>query len=116
MYYLTKIIVTTLLVIAISEISKRSSLVGAVLASVPIISVLAMTWLFIETEDLAKVSALSTSISWLVLPSLVLFLALPLLIKFGLGFYASLITSISITVVAYFAMVSALTYFGIWID
>ena len=106
MYYVLKIAVTTLLIVAISEVAKRSSLIGAILASVPLVSVLAMFWLYVDTKDIEKVSALSTSVFWLVLPSLVLFVLLPLLLKFGWGFYLSLSASIAATIISYFAMVS----------
>jgi len=113
MYYLIKILVTTLLIVAISEVSKRSTLVGAILASVPLVSVLAMLWLYIDTKDIEKVSALSSSVFWLVLPSLVLFLVLPVLLKMGWGFYPGLCASIAATIMSYFAMISALNYLGI---
>lgn len=113
MYYLIKILVTALLIAAISEVSKRSSFLGAVIASVPLVSVLAMLWLYIDTKDIEKISALSSSIFWLVLPSLALFIMLPLLLKIGWGFYLSISVSIGVTMVCYFAMVSALSYFGV---
>ena len=112
-YYLVKIAITTVLIVAISEIAKRSSFVGAILASIPLVSVLAMLWLYIDTKDVAKVSALSTSVFWLVLPSLALFVALPLLLKQGINFYLSLGISIGITVGCYFLTVSALNHYGI---
>ncbi len=113
MYYVLKIIITTLLIVAISEVSKRSSLIGAVLASIPLVSVMALLWLYIDTNDIEKVGALSTSIFWLVLPSLVLFILLPVLLKFGWGFYLSLMVSIAATVLCYFAMIFSLNYFGV---
>jgi len=112
-YYVVKIVITTFLIVLISEISKRSTLMGAILASVPLVSVLAMLWLYIDTKDIAKVSALSSSIVWLVLPSLVLFLTVPLLLKQGINFYLSMSISVVITVICYFLMISALNYFGI---
>lgn len=112
-YYLVKITITTILIVAISEIAKRSSLVGAVLASIPLISVLAMFWLYIDTKDVGKVSALASGVFWLVLPSLVLFLILPLLLKQGLNFYLSMGVSIVVTVVCYFLMVSVLHHYGV---
>jgi hypothetical protein len=113
MYYLVKIAITTLLIVAISEIAKRSSFVGAILASVPLISVLAMVWLYIDTKDVAKVSALASSVFWLVLPSLALFVALPLLLKHGFNFYLSIGISIGITVGCYFLTVAVLSYYGV---
>ena len=112
-YYLVKIVITTILIVVISEIAKRSTFVGAILASVPLISVLAMIWLYIDTKDVTKVSSLSISVFWLVIPSLALFLALPLLLKQGLNFYLSISISIGLTIGCYWIMVSALDHFGV---
>lgn len=113
LYYSVKIAITTILIVLISEIAKRSSFWGAVLASIPLISVLAMIWLYVDTKDIAKISALSTGVFWLVLPSLVLFVTLPLLLKQGVGFYLSLLVSLSVTVVCYWGMVTVLGRYGI---
>lgn len=112
-YYLVKLAVTTILIVLISEIAKRSSFVGALLASIPLVSVLAMIWLYVDTKDASKVSALATGVFWLVLPSLALFIALPLLLKQGINFYTSMSLSIGITVVCYWIMVVTLNHFGI---
>ena len=112
-YYLLKIVITTLLVVIISEISKRSSFIGAILASVPLVSVLAMMWLYIDTNNISKVSELSSSIFWLVLPSLVLFVTLPILLKQGINFYLSLSIAITTTIFTYWLMISVLNHYGI---
>jgi len=112
-YYLIKIAITTILIVVISEVAKRSSFAGALLASIPLISVLAMFWLYIDTKDITKVSALATSVFWLVLPSLALFIALPLLLKQGLHFYLSISLSIGLTIGCYWLMVTILNYYGV---
>ena len=114
-YYITKVVVSAVLIVAISEIAKRSSVLGALLASIPLVSVIAMIWLYHETGDTAKISILATSVFWLVIPSLALFLTLPLLLKIGLGFYSSLFISIGVTAICYFAMLSGLRMFGVHI-
>ncbi len=113
LYATLKVLVTSVLVVAVSEVAKRSTLFGAILASIPLTSVLAMIWLYIDTGDAEKVARLATGIFWLVLPSLVLFVSLPLLIRGGVEFYASLAASIALTVGAYFAMLYALRLAGI---
>ena len=90
LYTAVKVAITAVLVVAISEIGKRSSALGAILASLPITSLLAFIWIYAETGDTAKIATLSASIFWYVLPSLVLFVALPLLIGQGYGFWLSL--------------------------
>ena len=107
-YYAVKILVTTLLVVAISELAKRSSFAGALLASVPLVSVLAIVWLYVETGDLNKISALATGVFWLVLPSLALFISLPLLLRQGIAFYPSLGIAMAITIASYAALLALL--------
>lgn len=112
-YTVLKIVVTALLIVAISEVSKRSSFLGAILASVPLVSVLAMIWLYIDTRDVEKIAALSSSIFWLVIPSLVLFIALPLMLRAGIHFLVSLPVSVGLTISAYFLTVLVLKKAGI---
>lgn len=112
-YYFVKITVTTILIVVISEIAKRSSFVAAILASIPLASVLAMFWLYFDTKDTGKVSDLASSIFWLVIPSLALFVALPILLKNGINFYISISASVAITVFCYLVMVLVLNHYGI---
>lgn len=112
-YYITKIVVSALLIVLISEISKRSSLLGAVFASIPLISVLAILWIYIDTKNVEQISSLSTSIFWLVLPSLVFFIALPVFLKYQINFYVSLFSSISIMVLCYLFMLRLLKILSI---
>ncbi|HLC08407.1 MAG TPA: DUF3147 family protein [Methyloceanibacter sp.] len=113
LYATLKVLVTSVLVVAVSEAARRSTLLGAVLASLPLVSVLAFVWLYVDTGDTDKIASLAYGIFWLVLPSLVLFLALPFLLRHGIGFYPSLGLSIALTAGAYFLMTFALGRFGI---
>jgi hypothetical protein len=113
LYATFKVILTSVLVVAVSEAAKRSTLVGAIIASVPLVSVLAKIWLYVDTDDTEKVARLANGIFWLVLPSLLLFLSLPLLLRAGVDFYASLAASIALTVGAYFAVLYCLRLAGI---
>ncbi|MEI9902321.1 MAG: DUF3147 family protein [Hyphomicrobium sp.] len=108
-----KVVATAAMVVAISEVAKRSSLLGAVLASIPLTSVLAMIWLYADTGDAQKVAELSSNIFWLVLPSLALFISLPLMLRAGWPFAASLAASAAITVVCYFLMLAILRRLGV---
>lgn len=112
-YYLTKVFISAILIVVISEISKRSSFMGALLASIPLVSVMAILWLYIDTKDIEKISSLSVSIFWLVLPSLALFVSLPLLLKQGLDFYLSLLISVAITAACYAILVFTLNHYNI---
>lgn len=111
--YTFKILVSASLVVAISELAKRSSLLGAVMASIPLTTILAFIWLYIDTGDTKRITALSFDIFWLVLPSLTLFIALPYLLRLGLGFWLSLMFSCLLTVLSYFGMIKLLGLFKV---
>ncbi|GIT98497.1 DUF3147 family protein [Sulfurovum sp. TSL1] len=112
-YYITKLVITTVLIVLISEISKRSSLIGAILAAIPLVSILAMTWMYIDTNSSNKAVEFSQSIVWLIAPSMTLFIAFPFLIKKGLSFYPSMLISIFLTVLAYYSVIFLLHKLGI---
>ena len=111
--YTLKIVFSTAILIAVAELAKRSSFWAAALASLPLTSLLAFVWLYLDTGDIDKVAALSDGIFWLILPSLVLFIVLPLLLRYGLGFWLSLGVACIATATAYFGMVKFLGAFGI---
>ncbi len=108
-----KVLVTALVVVAVSEIGKRSSTVGAILASLPLTSILAMIWLYRDTGSVEKVSELSSGIFWMVLPSLVFFFVLPALLKSGLRFTLALPLACAVMFVTYSAYVLALRKIGV---
>ena len=112
-HYIVKVLLTAAVVVAVAEIAKRSTFWSAAIASLPLTSVLAFVWLYVDTGNSARVADLSQSILWLVLPSLTLFVVLPLLLRSGIAFWLSLGAACSATVVAYVAMIWCLGRFGI---
>lgn len=112
MYFLIKVIITALLVAGISEAGKRFTTFGAILASLPLTSILAFVWLYVETKDTEKVSALSWDILWMVIPSLMFFIALPLLLK-TMKFYPAMAITAGVTAVTYFLWIALLKKFGV---
>jgi uncharacterized membrane protein (GlpM family) len=113
LYIIAKFLITTGLIVLISEVSKRSTALAALLASLPLTSVLAMLWLYIDTKDIQKVAALADSILWLVIPSLFFFISFPLLLKKGVDFYLSMGIAAMITAGCYFLMQLLLSRYGI---
>ncbi len=101
MYFLLKTIITALIVASVSELARRYSLFAAAIASLPLTSILALIWLYEDTKDVSKIAALSHDILWLVAPSLLFFIALPLLIQAGLKFYPALAASCVIMSASY---------------
>jgi hypothetical protein len=88
-------------VVIASEIAKKSAVFGALITSIPLISVLSLTWLYEDTKDTAQVADFAESILWLVLPSTLLFILLPYLLRQGWSFENSMITGITATILAY---------------
>jgi hypothetical protein len=112
-YFALKLALSAGLIVLIAEIAKRSSFIGGLVASLPVISILAFVWLYLDTRSIEKVSALSHSIFWLVLPSLALFLALPWLLRRLENFALGLGLAIAVMLAAYGLMVLALRHFDI---
>ncbi|HSL71106.1 MAG TPA: DUF3147 family protein [Longimicrobiales bacterium] len=111
--YVIKILLTVAVVVAVSEIAKRSTLWGAALASLPLTSVLAFVWLYLDTGDTQRVATLSAGIFWLVLPSLLLFVMLAYLLRSGWSFWSGLAVGCVLTAAAYFGMIWCLARFGV---
>ncbi len=103
--YIVRILLTAAVVVAVSEIAKRNTLWGAALASLPLTSLLAFVWLYLDTGDTQRVADLSQGIFWLVLPSLSLFVLLPLLLRLGWSFWYGLGGACLVTAAAYFGII-----------
>lgn len=112
LYYTLKVLISALLIVAISEIAKRSSGFAALVASLPITALLAFVWLHLEASPPERIAELSSQIFWLVLPSLPLFLLLPLLLRHELNFWVSLFLSMGVTAGCYLALLSFLRRLG----
>ena len=110
--YAIKTLLSAVLIVVISETAKRHSTLAALLASLPLTSLLAFVWLYLDTGDSEKVAVLAHDILWLLLPSLALFLLLPWLLRLGWGFWLSLATACGGTAVLYGVMLLALRLSG----
>ena len=103
-----KVLVTAVMVVGISELSKRSTLAGALLASLPITSLLALMWLYRDTGNATQAADLARGIFWLVLPSLAFFLVFPAVIRSGHGFWLAMGAGAVATLIGYAGM--------LWLD
>jgi len=102
MFYIAlKFIITAGVVVGASEIAKRSSYFAAMLVALPLTSILAMVWIYVDTKDSEKIVDLSYGIFWLVLPTLLFFILLPALLKNHMGFWPSMIISMAVMIVFY---------------
>ncbi len=98
--YIIKLIISASIIVVASEISKKYPSIGGVLISLPLTSLLAIIWLYLDTKNTQKVIELSYTVFWMVIPSLALFIILPLLLKKML-FFPALAIACSVTVLLY---------------
>jgi uncharacterized membrane protein (GlpM family) len=111
MYLLLKALLSGAIIAAASEIARRSSLLGAILVSLPLTSILAAVWLYRDTRDSEEVASLSWSILWVIVPSLVFFVVLPLALR-TLDFWPSLVLACAATAVSYAAWIGIARLLG----
>jgi len=98
---IVKVILTAVIVVVVAELAKRNSSWAAVLAALPLTSLLAFVWIYLDTGDTARIASMSLSIIWLVLASLPLFLLLFALLRAGWGFWPSLGVACAAAALAY---------------
>ena len=103
--YVSRVLLTAVIVVTVAEIAKRSPLWAAVLASLPLTSLLAFIWLYFDTGTAGQIAALSRNVFWLVLPSLVLFFVFPVLLDRGVNFWIPLAAACGATSATYFVAV-----------
>ena len=102
--FVIKAVVSGLLVATISLIAKRYPGWGGLVASLPLVSLLSMLWLYGETRDPEKVAALATGAFWFFLPSIPMFLVIPTMLRSGYGFGVTMAAAIVLTMALYAAM------------
>lgn len=113
LYAAIKALLSGVIIATVSEVAKRNPAIGAIILSLPLISVLAFIWLWVDTSDKEGIAALAQSTFWFVLPTLPMFLVLPALLRGGIGFWPALGLACAMTVLLYAATVWALGRFGV---
>ena len=112
-YLITKALLSGVIIMVVSEVARRSPGLGALIVSLPLVSILAIIWLWRDTSDAARIASHSEATFWLVLPTLPMFLVLPALIRSGVSFWAALGGSCVLTILLYLVAVWLLPRFGI---
>jgi hypothetical protein len=112
LWLITKFALTAGLIVAISEIAKRSDRIGGLIAALPMVTILAMIWLHVEGVSQEKIANHARYTFWYVVPTLPMFLAFPALLG-RFGFWWALVLSAVITVVCFWGFTKALKPFGI---
>ena len=112
-YLVIKALLSGAIVAAVSEVARRYPGFGGLIASLPLISVLGMIWLWRDTTDPVRMADHATATFWFVLPSLPMFLLIPAMLRNGFGFWVSLAAGCVLTIALYGLMVWAGPRFGL---
>jgi len=113
LYLAFKTIISAVIIVSVAEIAKRSPLLAGLVASLPLVSVLAIVWLYVDTKSPEQVTELSRGILLMILPSLIFFIALPIGLKIGMPFTFALIASMLITAATYWVYTALLGRLGV---
>jgi hypothetical protein len=113
LYLLIKAAISGVIVAVVSETARRSPGLGALIVSLPLVSILGMIWLWRDTHDPNRMAAHVGATFWYVLPTMPMFLLMPALIRRGVGFWPALGAGCLVTVALYGAMVAFGPRFGL---
>lgn len=113
MLLVLKALVSGVIVAIVSEIAKRSPALGALIVSLPLVSILSIIWLWNETGDRVRIADHAEATFWYVLPSLPMFLVFPALLRSGMSFWLALALGAALTAALYLTMVWILGRFGV---
>jgi hypothetical protein len=102
-----------LIVAAIAMIARRNPAAGALVASLPLLSLLGMIWLWHDTHDPERMAAHVEATFWYVIPSLPMFLAIPYAIRHGMTFWPALIAGCAMTILLYLLTIIVAARFGV---
>lgn len=111
-WLITKYVLTAAIVVLVSEAAKRSDKLGGFIAALPLVTVLALIWLYVEKQPMEKIANHAWYTFWYVVPTLPMFLAFPVLLP-RFGFWPTLFACIIITVVCFGLFALAVRRFGI---
>jgi accessory gene regulator protein AgrB len=112
-YIIVKTLLSALIIVAVSEIARRNADLGALVASLPLISVIGMIWLWRDTADPVRMADHAQATFWYVLPSLPMFLLIPWLLRGGMNFWLALLLGCLLTMLLYVAMTAMLARWGV---
>ena len=112
-YLLLKASLSGVIVATVSEVAKRYPGFGGLIASLPLVSVLGMMWLWHDTHDPVRMAAHVSGTLWFIAPSLPMFVLIPVLLKRGITFWPALMAGCVMTIALYAAMIWAAPKFGI---
>lgn len=113
LYLAIKAILSGVIIAVVSEVAKRYPGFGALIASLPLVSLLGILWLWRDKPDVPNMASHIEATFWFVLPSLPMFLVIPAMLRNGVNFWLALVAGCALTVALYFGMVWLGPRFGL---
>ena len=113
LYPIVKALLSGVIVLIVSEVAKRYPGWGGLIASLPLVSILGIIWLWRDTADTARIASHAEATFWFVLPSLPMFLVFPALLRANVTFWPALLSSCALTIVLYAAILWLLPKLGV---
>ena len=110
---ITKYAVTAFLIVLVSELAKSSDRIGALISSLPFVTIMVLVWLHLEKQGASKLSNHAFYTFWYVIPTLPMFLLLPWLLNKGVGFWWSLLWCALLTFVCFVFTALVAKRFGV---
>jgi len=111
-WIVTKYFLTAAVVVLVSELAKRSDKLGGFVAALPMVTVLALIWLYVEKQPVEKIANHAWYTFWYVIPTLPMFLAFPLLLP-RIGFWPALLAGVLITAACFGLFAWTVRQFGV---
>lgn len=111
-WLITKYLFTAAVIVLVSEAAKRSDKLGGFIAALPMVTLMALIWLYVDKQPQAKIANHAWYTFWYVVPTLPMFLVFPYLLP-RFGFWLTMLASVSITVVSFGLFALAVRPFGV---
>jgi hypothetical protein len=108
-----KALLAGVMIAAIAELGRRLPAMAALVASLPLVSVLGMVFLWHARPDAENMAVHAQATFWYVLPSLPMFLAIPWMLRSGINFWLALVLGCLLTLGLYLLMMQLGPRFGL---
>lgn len=112
-FILTKYLTTAFIIVLVSEIAKSNDKIGALISSLPMVTIMVILWMYFEKQSIEKIANHTYYTFWYVLPTLPMFLIIPKLLQNGISFFSSLFIGIGVSIINFIIVIFIGRYFGV---
>ena len=111
LFYITKVLFTSVIIVLVTEIAKRSDKFGGLVAALPLTTILIIFWMYFEGFSNEKISKHMLYTAFFVIPTLPMFIIFPLLID-RFDFIGAVVIGIVLTIALLTLTDRLARYFG----